>query len=95
MQQIQLLTREDVVEIIEREVRERLHPFRTEVLSAVREAVAEIVAAELPAVVGKVLEGELTRFRHEVLTTLQEALRSVMGPDQPTPEADEYEDYSV
>jgi len=95
MQQIQLLTREDVVDIIEREVRERLQPFRAEVLSAVRESVAEIVAAELPLVLEKVLEAELTLFREQVVGTLQEALRTVMEQAQPVAETEEYEDYSV
>jgi SNF2 family DNA or RNA helicase len=95
MQQIQLLTREDVVEIIEREVRERLQPFRTEVLTAVREAVAEIVAAELPPVLEKALEVELSRLREEVVATLRDALHSVMGREEPAAEAEDVEDYSV
>ncbi|MCA1960647.1 MAG: DUF1269 domain-containing protein [Desulfomonile sp.] len=96
MQQIQLLTREDVVEIIEREVRERLQPFRSEVISAVREAVSEVVAAELPLVLEKVLEAELSQFREEVLTSLQEALQTAMGPEQDAAEMEDVEeDYSV
>jgi hypothetical protein len=95
MQQIQLLTREDVVEIIEREVRERLQPFRVEVLSAVREAVAEIVAAELPPVLEKALEVELSRFREEVVGTLRDALHSVMGQQEPAAETEDVEDHSV
>ena len=56
---------------------------------------AQIVAAELPPVLEKALKVELSRFREEVVGTLRDALHSVMGQEQPSPETEDVEDYSV
>jgi flagellar biosynthesis/type III secretory pathway protein FliH len=94
MQQIQILTREDVAAIVEQVVNERLQDFRSEVTSTVRESLTEVVRAELPQALADIMQIELSTLRGEIVRALEQAIRKVI--QQPVvPQQEDEEDYTV
>ncbi|MBI4962258.1 MAG: hypothetical protein HY913_03190 [Desulfomonile tiedjei] len=77
MQEVQLLTREDIVEIVERELKGQFQAFRDEMLTAYREAVEDALRSNLSEIAGTIIGQELKSFRQEILDALAEAVRQV------------------
>jgi hypothetical protein len=77
MQEIQLLTREDIEEIMERELRGQFQALRDEMLGTVKEAILEAVRTNMPQMMETILKEELKGFRQEILAALDDALRQV------------------
>lgn len=77
MQEIQLLTREDIVEIVERELRGQLLALRDEMLGKIQESIVDAVKNHLPEMLETIVAEELKAFRQEILDALHEAVRQV------------------
>ncbi len=78
MQQIQIVTTDDVVQIVTGQLDERLKTFRGDMVSSVREILVEIIKAELPHALELVLQEELRAFRRKIVETLEDAVRAVV-----------------
>jgi len=77
MQEIQLLTREDIEEIVERELRGHFQTLRDELLGTVKETILEAVRTNMPQMMETILKEELKGFRQEILAALDDAVRQV------------------
>ncbi len=77
MQEIQLLTRDDIVEIVERELRGQFQTLRDEMLGAFKESIADALKGNLHEILETMVGQELKLFRQEVLGALEEAVRQV------------------
>jgi len=92
MQEVQLLTREDVVEIVERELRRQFQALRDEILGSFREAVVDATRNHLSGMVEMIVGQELKVFRQEILNALEEAVRQV-SEDKAFPGGNSLDDY--
>jgi hypothetical protein len=92
MQEIQLLTREDIVEIVERELRGQFQALRDEMLGAFKGSVVDAVKGNLHEIVETIMGQELNTFRQEVLDALEQAVRQVTAERNLT-EGDSEDDY--
>jgi len=92
MQEIQLLTREDIVEIVERELRGQFQALRDEMLGAFKDSVVDAVKGNLHEIVETIVGQELKTFRQEVLDALEEAVRQVTA-ERSFAEGDSEDDY--
>ena len=87
MQEIQLLTREYIVDIVERELREQFQSLRVELIESVKRGVLEALREELPAIVEAVVHVRLESLQRDILNALEDAVRQVTRESSPaTPE---------
>jgi hypothetical protein len=77
MQEIQILTRDDIVEIVERELRYQFQALRDEMLGAFKDSIVDTVKGDLHGIVESIVREELKVLRQEVLEALEEAVRQV------------------
>ena len=77
MQEIQILTREDIVEIVERELRGQFQALRDEMLTTFREAIVDAIRSNFPEIMETIIGQELTSFRRQILDALEEAVRHI------------------
>ena len=94
MQHIQILTREDVAEIVKRVVDERFQDFRSELTSTVRKGLTDVIGTELPRALEGIMEPELSNLREEIVSALEQAIRKVIR-EPVIPEEDDEEDNTV
>jgi len=92
MQEIQLLTREDVAEVVERELRGQFQALRDEMLGSFREAVVDATRNHLYGMIETIIGQELKVFRQEILNALEEAVRQV-SEDRAFPGGNSPDDY--
>ena len=92
MQEIQILTRDDIVEIVERELREQFQALRNEMLGAFKDRVVDAMKGNLHEMVETIVGKELKTFRQEVLGALEQAVRQVTA-ERNSAEDDSEDDY--
>jgi DNA anti-recombination protein RmuC len=92
MQEIQLLTKEDIVEIVERELRGQFQALRDEMLGAFKHSVVEAMKSNLHEILETIVGQELKTFRQEVLDSLEHAVRQVTA-ERSLAEGDPEDDY--
>jgi hypothetical protein len=93
MQEIQLLTREDVVDIVERELREQFQLLRSELIESVKTGVIEALREELPTIVEAVVHVRLESLQRDILNALEDAVRQVTREGSPPAKADFGDDF--
>ncbi len=92
MQEIHLLTRDDIVEIVERELSGQFQALRDEMLGAFKDSVVDAMKRNLHEIVAMILGQELKTFRREVLDALEEAIRQVTA-ERSSAEEDSGDDF--
>jgi hypothetical protein len=82
MKVVGLLTKEDVVEIFQEELRELMNGMRAQLAADVKAAVTEALASDLPRPLDEALDQGLKDLREKVIEGLRDAVRQVLeeGP---------------
>ena len=79
MQHIQILTRDDVARIVEGEMDRRLRKFQAEMIDTLKQSMAEVIRAELPAAMGRTLDKEMRTLQQGIVQALGEAIERVIS----------------
>lgn len=78
MQEIQLLTREDIAEVVSHELREHLQTLQGELIESLKTGIVESLQDRLRTIVEAAVAERLESLQQEVLAALEEAVRRVI-----------------
>jgi len=93
MQDIQLLTREDIADVVEHVLREQFHALRSELIESFNASFLETLREGLPGIVEAAVHERLESLQREVLTALEEAVRKVTQETSPSTPDDLGDDF--
>lgn len=93
MQEIQLLTREDIVDIVEKELREQFERLRTELIQSVKTSVVAALREELPGIIQAAVDERLKSLHTDILNSLEDAVRQVTQEGLPSTPEDVGDDF--